>query len=170
MTFAALTIPVKVFAQSLPALYWNLGYGNIETKNPKLNLDIVTATFGADLSKYLAIEGYLGTGIGTAKYNTGNTTLEANINSIYGINLKPKYAVTKNLTLFANAGYRRAEEDLKDTASAAKATITSDGWLVGLGGRYKVTERFYINTSYNLMETNDNDNANLFTVGFGQQF
>ncbi|BBP44912.1 hypothetical protein THMIRHAS_02850 [Thiosulfatimonas sediminis] len=170
LALTALTASAKAFAEPLPALYWELNYGQIQTDSPNLNLDIVSATLGANLTQHLAIEGFIGTGIGTETFNREPSTIEAQVNHIYGFSLKPNYALNDKITLFGKLGYRWSQEELKETNGAAQATFDSKGWLAGIGGEYKVFDHFYVNSAYSILETEDGDNANLLNIGIGQQF
>lgn len=169
---AIIAIPSQAIANpdKVPALYWEVNYGQLQTNKPKLDLDLVTATFGRKMNQYFAVEAFVGTGIGDETATVGSNQIETSLNYIYGINLKPTYALTRNLTAFGKLGYRWSEDEAKLIDGSDQGSFRSNGILLGVGGEYRVFNNLYINTSYNHVETEDGDNADLFSFGVGQQF
>lgn len=124
-----------------------------------LDLGGVGVAIGNNFTENLAVEFILGTGMGDDTY----LGADVEIDSYYGIVLKPNMDVTDKVNVFLNLGY--ADFDLSASAGGNSVSASSDEFLWGIGAQADFTDTLYGTASF--LDVDDSDG---FRVSLGFKF
>lgn len=116
----------------------------------------VGVAIGNDLMENLAVEIMLGTGFGGDVYEG----IKVDLDSYYGLILKPNMDVTDKVNVFLNLGY--ADFDLSASYGNNSASSSDDEVLWGVGVQADFTDTLYGTASF--LDVGDTDG---FRVTFG---
>ncbi len=156
--------------------------GRFETESGSCYcLGAVAAKIGYEFNKYIAVEGRVGYGIGSADFDAGG---ESKMKENYGLYLKPQLPISESLSLFGLAGYAKAKVESAGTGSIGLTGVVDEASpSFGLGLEYDVSESWSVlveavrllhsveGTFVNGSGTTVNeDDLNLDTFGFGVNY
>jgi opacity protein-like surface antigen len=126
---------------------------------------------GYQINPYLAVEGYLGLGAGHAitTENGINYGEKFKVDSSYGIFVKPRFAISNDMELFARLGYlqNKFSDSNIDRVSFKEAQSSV---AIGVGANYYLDNRTYLTGSYMSYYKKDGLSVNGFSVGVGYKF
>ncbi|MEJ7137614.1 outer membrane beta-barrel protein [Amphibiibacter pelophylacis] len=112
---------------------------------------LLRATLGYEFDPTWAAEGMLGFGVknGSVSYTdtTGTTSVDAKVNKMYGIYLKPRILLTEGLEGYARLGYTKVDITAK-ASDGTQARGTSGSFSYGLGLGYSINPQLYVNADY----------------------
>jgi hypothetical protein len=99
-------------------------------------------SLGHELTNWLALEGYAGTGIVDANFNVGAANVNVQIDNFYGAYLRPFYRSSEGYEVFARAGYFHGQLSVSAVGpGVALGGPVSDGsFSFGVGGAIPLTD------------------------------
>ena len=124
-----------------------------------VDLGGVGVSIGNNFTENLAVEFILGTGMGDDTYEG----VDVELDSYYGIVLKPNMDVTDKVNVFLNLGY--ADFDVSASAGGYSASASTDEFLWGIGAQADFTDTLYGTASF--LDVGDSDG---FRVSLGFKF
>ena len=124
-----------------------------------VDLGGVGVSIGNNFTENLAVEFILGTGMGDDTYEG----IKVELDSYYGIVLKPNMDVTDKVNVFLNLGY--ADFDVSASAGGYSASASADEFLWGIGAQADFTDTLYGTASF--LDVGDTDG---FRVSLGYKF
>jgi outer membrane immunogenic protein len=137
---AAAAVAAPAFAQTVPtylapvSYYASAGYTGINWLGN--NLGAVTLRAGADLGKYVGVEGEAGFGVADAGLSyPGIGSAKLHLDNQYAGYVVGRYPVLPNANLFARVGY--GHDQIKASATGVNSVTTGEDSLnYGVGGQY----------------------------------
>lgn len=156
-------------AQSLSnqGYYGEVGYTALNLKNDNNGFDatpkLVRVTFGKEIDKNLSIEGSYAFTASKDSSVVGGTNYTAKATA-FGVALKPKMEVAKNVEAFARVGATHSKYE--DEASSVSKTKLS----YGIGLQAQLTKDVYGQVDYMNYYKQDGISAKGFTVSVGTRF
>jgi hypothetical protein len=114
----------------------SLGYTGISWGGN--NMGAVTLRAGADLGKYVGVEGEGSFGVADASVSVGGATAKTHLNNAYAGYLVGRYPIMPNGNLFARVGYGHLDAQASASYGGvnASARAGSDSLNYGAGGQY----------------------------------
>lgn len=114
---------------------------------------------GNNVHENFAVEFVVGTGVGDDSY----AGVEYELDSYYGIVLKPNMDLGDRANIFLNLGY--LDLDVSGSTSVASATASVDEFMWGIGAQVDFTEQMYGSVSF--IDIDDTDG---FKISVGYNF
>ncbi len=99
----------------------------------------------------------------SANRSAGGGSVNAQLNSTYGLYLKPRVQVSEACELFGRVGYLRSKLELADSF-----TRSSTAW--GLGLNYAIDRNTYLTVGYNELFKKDDVTVKGVNLGVGYRF
>ena len=149
--------------------YFELGYSQYMEDDAELNVDMsipmLMGTVGYNVTDSFAVEGFLGMGVSEDTVTVYDVDVDAEINYIYGINLKASANFTESFSGFAKLGYASTEVEVS-VAGFGSESVDDSGTLFGAGLEYDFSESVYGTASY----MGYNSDGGAFNIGVGMNF
>jgi Outer membrane protein beta-barrel domain len=147
--------------------YGEIGYTALNLKNDNNGFDatpkLARVTFGKEIDKNLSIEGSYAFTASKDSSVVGGTNYTAKATA-FGVALKPKIEVAKDVEAFARVGATHSKYE--DEASSVSKTKLS----YGIGLQAQLTKDFYGQVDYMNYYKQDGLSAKGFTVSVGTRF
>ena len=124
-----------------------------------VDLGGVGVAIGNNFTENLAVEFILGTGMGDDTVDG----IKVELDSYYGLILKPNMDVTDKVNVFLNLGY--ADFDVSASLGSISASDSDDEFLWGIGAQADFTDTLYGTASF--LDVGDTDG---FRVSLGLKF
>ena len=124
-----------------------------------VDLGGVGVAIGNNFTENLAVEFILGTGMGDDTVDG----IKVELDSYYGLILKPNMDVTDKVNVFLNLGY--ADFDVSASLGSISASDSADEFLWGIGAQADFTDTLYGTASF--LDVGDTDG---FRVSLGLKF
>lgn len=124
-----------------------------------VDLGGIGVAVGTNFMENLAVEFILGTGVGDDAYLGASVELD----SYYGLVLKPNMDVTDKVNVFLNLGY--ADFDVSASAGGYSASASTEEFLWGIGAQADFTDTLYGTASF--LDVGDADG---FRISLGFKF
>lgn len=175
-TIAALTLialasaATAQVAQPNPSpLYGELGYTWIKAKEAgyELKPGVLRGIIGYEFSRFAAVEGMLGVGVQDDSVRFMGVDVTGEVERAFGVYVKPKFNVTRELEVFARLGY--ADVKVKASALGISATDSDSDFSYGVGASYTFN-RIYTALDYMVYHDKDGAKADGFTLSIGYRF
>jgi opacity protein-like surface antigen len=170
LTLATAAVTTNANAQNNSGFYGEVGYTSVQYKGSgvKADMGMLGATLGYEINSYLAVEGMYATGISGDTVKILNVDVNFDIDHNYGVFLKPKYAVSKDLELFAKLGWN----ELKGTLSAVgrSASSSDDSFAYGIGAKYAINPKMYVTGGYSSLYDKNSTTTTGWNFGLGYKF
>lgn len=169
---ASLAFAAAANAQMPSGAYAEVGYtaatytssGTSKTVNPSAIRLIV----GGNINTNLGLEGMAAFGAGSSNVNVSGVDIAVKIDNMYGLYLKPKYQLNDDVELFGRVGF--AHVGASASAMGVSATDSVDGASYGVGGSFKLKDKYSLNVDYMSYGSKDGGNYNGLTVGLGYKY
>lgn len=186
MTFAHQALAAALFslvaagahaqAQVPSKMYAEFGYAAINldatsgSNTIKAGPGALTGLIGYQLHPNVAVEGFLGLGLGKdeAKLNGAATGVNAKIDSSYGFFIKPGFMVSEGVELFARLGYLRTK--LSFSAGGLSLSDSDTGVAYGLGANLNLTKTSYLQANWMNYYKEDGAKAQGVALAYGVRF
>lgn len=170
------TASAATFAQSDPAdshLYGELGYSMVNIEDDRLpgyssDNDMLSAIVGYRFHPNLSGELFLGTGLSTQDEAYGGTTVSSEVDSAYGLFLRPSMMLSNQFEAFGRVGFLR--NDLAVSGAGLAGSDSSTSAAYGVGVNWHFSSAAYGQLSYTSFHDKDNTQADGFTLGLGMRF
>ena len=120
---------------------------------------------GGELNKNLAIEGYIGMGL--AKDTVEDTDIDAEVDTIIGLDIKGLLPIGDTAAVYAKAGLARISFEDSDNDTYSKTGLT-----YGVGASVSVSENFALTLDYTVLPDAENKEyeldieSNMISIGF----
>ena len=175
---AAAAIAAPASAQTLPSylapITYNgsIGYTGIHASGA--DLGAVTLRLGADLGKYLGVEGEGSFGVVDENGSFSGAATKLHLNDEYAGYGVVRYPVLPNANVFARIGY--GHSDIKASASAnglsASQTVGVDSWNYGAGAQYFLDAKNGLRAEYTRYDFQDRgvQDADTWSVSYVRKF
>lgn len=176
--FKALSIVVIAASASAAQaqLYGEIAYspltieGMSGAKRVEATPSVLGLTLGYDIHQYFSVEAMAAFGASDdqAELNGAAVAINVNVDSSYGIFVKPKYMLNDRFEVFGRVGYLKT----KLTASGIGLSMTENesGVAYGVGANYYFNPKTYATISYMNFYDKDNTTAKGVTFGLGMKF
>jgi outer membrane immunogenic protein len=173
---AGLSIATAVDAQSFdgPFAGVQMGWGQNDVRNPTTNLGVLPLDRSQDSAVFGAYLGYdksfgsfvLGAETGLSfgaedSIDGGDATTRVSIDPrrTFDLTARAGYLVTPKALIYARGGY--TNERIRTTLTSASGTLISsedrDGWLIGGGAEYKITDSVSARLEYRYADLSEGD-------------
>lgn len=158
-------------------MYGELGYTAAKLTdsdsgdNSKTSPNALRGILGVEINPYLAAEGMLSLGMGSASIKLNGQTVpgvKAKIDNMFGIYIKPKYAVNESLEVFGRLGFARAKMKYSGGGITESGSDSSLSYGAGLG--VALSKTITLNADYMQYVKKDGAKLNGFTFGVGYKF
>jgi opacity protein-like surface antigen len=175
LALAATLAAGAVQAQTSPqgdagAFYAEIGYTGLTYKNPnvKTHPADVRLIGGYEAHPNMAVEfiGLLSARESTVTGDSGPIKLK--VDSVWGLFLKPKVAVSPEVELFGRLGYARTK--IKLSADQGTVSDSGDSFAYGVGAAYAINKRVSLNLDYMSYYDRDHVRVQGPTLGLGIKF
>lgn len=167
VALSAIGASAQVAASKVSA---EVGYSTLDFKsgNYTAHPSIARAVVAYDVNDNLAIEGMAGMNASSSDVQVGALTINAQVDSVYGVFVKPKAKLTQDLEVYGRLGYTNTT--LKASAAGVSASSTKDSGAYGVGLSYHITPAVYLSTDYTSYYEQSGDSVQGWTVGVGYKF
>lgn len=157
-------------------LYAEIGYTQLNVNitdgvdSLKFSPVAFSGVLGYQLMPNVALEGFLGLGAdgGRVKYNGVKTSIKGQVKNALGVFVRPSFAVSDNLNLFARVGWVRSELEL--STSSASLSLRDNDVAYGFGANFSLSKNSYVQASWMNYFKKDGFKADGFTVAYGHRF
>ena len=172
--FAAITLALAAAGaqaqSSANALYGEIGWSQITYKESgySINPSVLRALIGTEVHPNLAIEGMFGFGIADDSVRIGSSNVKGEIDSTWGVFIKPKLALTPDLDAFVRLGY--AKTKLSVSVPGYRISDTGGDISYGVGASSKLSKQVSANVDYMSYYNKDNVKGTGLTLGLGLNF
>jgi opacity protein-like surface antigen len=119
----------------------------------------IGVAIGNNVHENVAVEVIVGTGVGDDSYDG----VDVELDSYYGLVVKPNMDVGDRANIFLNIGY--VDVDVSASGFGVSASASSDEFLWGLGAQIDFTEQMYGTVSFI-----DIDETDGFKISVGYSF
>lgn len=127
--------------------------------------------FGYEINPNFAIEGMVGVGMSDDNVKVNGFTapgVKLEIDSIFGIYVKPKMKFTPELEGFVRAGFAQSKGTL--SGNGEQYSAKESGFSYGLGMSYALNPKTSLNVDYMSYLDKNDAKVNGFTFGVGYKF
>lgn len=152
------------------AFYGELGYTGLTYKEPeaKTHPAEIRLIGGYEVHPNLAVEA-----MGLFNAKEGNVDFfgqqfKVKVDSIWGVFLKPKVAVTPEVELFGRLGYARSQRTVSVDGLSLKESANS--FAYGVGAAYAINKRVSLSLDYMSYYNRENIHIHGPTLGLGIKF
>jgi hypothetical protein len=152
-------------------LGYNSGQYNFDSVTGLSNANHLLITAGKNMSENYALEGVYATGMSDASTTSPGTTVNFKLTSSYGLYVKPKFAISDAVELFARVGYFSAKLTMSVPAFPAlnsDSSGTSPSW--GLGASMKIANNIYGTLDWMQMYKKDGADIKGMGLSVGYKF
>jgi hypothetical protein len=162
------------FAQTAPEseqlLYGELGYTGVEIERGGSSADneLLTGFIGYKFHPNVAGEAFLAVGVGDETQDVFGTPITTELDSMYGLFIKPTTMVSDQLELFGRVGYVAA--DLTVSSPTGSFSEDDSSFAYGAGANYYFTDRFYGQFAYTTFYDKDDTDISGYTLAVGMEF
>lgn len=117
-------------------------YTFISDSGYEANPGALKLTLGHELTNWLAIEGFAGTGFVDSSFNVGAANVNISIDNFYGAHLRPFYRSSQGYEVFARAGYfhGRLSASVNAPGLSASAYGYDSSFTFGVGGAIPLSD------------------------------
>jgi opacity protein-like surface antigen len=126
---------------------------------PGYDLQGIGVAFGNNVHENFAVEVIVGTGVGDDDVSYYGRSVEVELDSYYGLVLKPNMDVGDSANIFLNLGYVDLDASVDDESGS------TDEFMWGIGAQFAFTEQIYGTASFI-----DIDQADGFKISVGFNF
>jgi opacity protein-like surface antigen len=147
-----------------------LNFNNGNSSKPLL----FSGVFGYQLYPNLAVEGHMGLTAKTGEYTSGSTITTNRYENVYGVFVRPSYALTRKLEAFGRVGQVQIKTKQSSTVNGVASgtdtlnTLNSLAW--GLGLNYAFDTSMYLTWNYTSYYSKDATKINGVGLGLGYRF
>ena len=152
------------------AFYAEIGYTGLTYKDPdvKTHPADVRLIGGYELHPNMAVE-FIGLlSAKESKVTADGSLIKLKVDSVWGLFLKPKVAVSPEVELFGRLGYARTK--VKLAADQGTISDSANSFAYGVGAAYAINKRVSINLDYMSYYNRDNIRIQGPTLGLGIKF
>lgn len=159
-------------------MYGELGYSaskstkSIDGERYESSPSSLRAILGYELHTNLAVEALLGLAQQDAGVKLNGAAVQgarSKNDSLFGLYLKPRYALTPELEVFGRLGYARAKITNTDPGPTVRSE-THSGTSYGVGLSYALTPSVFLTTDYMRYISKSQVKGTGYTIGIGYQF
>ena len=175
---AAAAIAAPASAQTLPSYLTgvtyngSLGYTGLSWGGN--NLGAVTLRAGADLGKYVGVEGEGNFGVSDAAVSLGGASAKTHLNNAYAGYFVGRYPVMPNGNLFARVGFGHIDAQQSASYQGAGVTVHDgvDSLNYGAGGEYFLDGKNGLRIEYTRydLRTDNAKNVDTWSLSFVRKF
>ena len=175
---AAAAIAAPASAQTLPSYLTgvtyngSLGYTGLSWGGN--NLGAVTLRAGADLGKYVGVEGEGNFGVSDAAVSIGGASAKTHLNNAYAGYFVGRYPVMPNGNLFARVGFGHIDAQQSASYQGAGVTVHDgvDSLNYGAGGEYFLDGKNGLRIEYTRydLRTDNAKNVDTWSLSFVRKF
>jgi hypothetical protein len=175
---AAAAVAAPASAQTLPSylapLSYNASLGYTGVTWGGNNLGAVTLRAGADLGKYVGVEGEGSFGVNDAAVSLGGASAKTHLNNAYAGYFVGRYPIMPNGNLFARVGYGHLDAKQSVSAGGVSASVTDgvDTLNYGAGGEYLFDGKNGLRIEYTRydLRADNAKNADTWSLSFVHKF
>jgi hypothetical protein len=175
---AAIAAPASAQSVALPSYLGpvsynaSLGYTGIAWAGN--NLGAVTLRAGADLGKYLGVEGEGSFGVSDATVSLAGANAKTHLNNAYAGYFVGRYPIMPNGNLFARVGFGHIDAQQSASFRGVGGTIRDgvDSLNYGAGGEYFFDPKNGLRIEYTRydLRTNDAKDADTWSLSYVRKF
>ena len=160
------------FAQTAPEklTYGELGYTSVTIDSDGFTADneLLTGILGYKFHPNVAGEAFLAAGIGDDTSNFFGEPITTEIDSAYGLFIKPYMMVNEQFELFGRVGYVNTDYTISGLGRAASEDNSS--FAYGVGANYRFTDTLYGQLAYTTFYNKDDTDITGYTLAVGMKF